>query len=69
MNELSYPVQSSTSEIGDKNVDKDEEGTWFWNKSANESESDSECGGYSDEEKKKSSEPEGSRIEKEALPQ
>ena len=42
--------EPSTSDTGDKDVDTDEEGTWFWNKSANESESDSKCSGYSDEE-------------------
>ena len=31
-------------------ADTDEEGTWFWNQSANELESDSECDECSDEE-------------------
>ena len=54
----------STSDTGDTDADTDEEGTWFWNKSANELESDSECSGYSDEEGDLG--PEGSRTEEEA---
>ena len=54
----------STSNTGDTDADMDEERTWFWNKSVNESESDSECSGDSDEEGDLA--PEGSRTEEEA---
>ena len=63
-NELST---NDTGDTGDTNADKDEEGTWFWNQSANELESDSECNGYSNEEGDLG--PEGSRTEEEAPPQ
>ena len=60
-NELST---SDTGDTGDTNVDTDEEGTWFWNQSANELKSDSESDGYSDEEGDLG--PKGSRTEGEA---
>lgn len=50
----------STSDMG---ADTDEEGTWFWNKGANGSESDSECDEYSDEGELG---PEKSKTEEEA---
>lgn len=46
-NELST---SDTSNMGDTAADIDKERTWFWNKSVNESESDSKCSGNSEEE-------------------
>ena len=52
----------STSDMGDTGADTDEEGTLFWNKSANELEFESECDGYSDE---GDLGPEGSRTEEE----
>lgn len=36
---------NDTGDTGDTGADTDEEGTWFWNQSANELESDSECDG------------------------
>ena len=53
----------STSDTGDTDADTDEERTCFWNKTANESESDSECDRYSDEDGDLG--PEGSRTEEE----
>ncbi|MCJ1343309.1 hypothetical protein MMC31_001502 [Peltigera leucophlebia] len=64
-NELSNT--DDTGDTGDTDADTDEEGTWFWNQSANELESDSECDGYSDEEGDLGLE--GSRTEEEAPPQ
>ena len=64
-NELS--TTDDTGDTDDTDADTDEEGTWFWNQSANELESDSECDGYSDEEGDLG--PEGSRTEEEAPPQ
>ena len=62
---------NDTGDTGDTGADTDEEGTWFWNQSANELESDSECDGYSDSEGDSGPEAEGggSKTEKEALPQ
>ena len=56
----------NTGDTGDTGADTDEEGTWFWNQSANELESDSECDGYSDSERDSGpeAEGEGSRTEK-----
>lgn len=45
---------------------EDREGVWFWNESANETDSDSECGGESDEGELDCG-PEESRTEKEAV--
>ena len=45
---------------------EDREGVWFWNKSANKTDSDLECSGKSDEEEL-DCEPEESRTEKEAV--
>ena len=42
-NELSTDDTGDTGDTGDTDADTDEEGTWFWNQSANELESDSEC--------------------------
>lgn len=55
---------SDTGNTGDTEADTDEEGTWFWSKSAHESESDSECSGDSDEEGDLA--PEKSRTEQKA---
>ena len=64
-NELSTSDTGNTGDTDvDTDADTDEEGTWFWNKSANESESDSECSGDSEEEGDLA--PEGSRTEQEA---
>ena len=61
---------SNTGNMGNTSVDTDEKGTWFWNQSANELESDLECDRYSDS--KRNSEPEveekGSKTEKKAPP-
>lgn len=46
-NQLSTNDTNNTDDTEDEGKDK---GTWFWNESANESESYSECDGYSDEE-------------------
>ena len=54
----------STSDTGDTDAYTDEE-TWFWNMSANEPESDTECNCYSDEEGDLGSA--GSRTEEEIL--
>ena len=59
---------NDTGDTGDTGAATDEEGTWFWNQSANELESDSECDGYSDSEGDSGpeAEGEGSKTEKEA---
>lgn len=46
-NELNTKDTGNTSNAG---ADTDTKRTWFWNQSANELESDSECNGYSDSE-------------------
>ena len=60
----------NTGDTGDTGADTDEEGTWFWNQSANELESNSECDGYSDSEGDSGLEAKGeeSRTEKRAPP-
>ena len=49
-NELNANDTGDTSNTGDTGAHTDEEGTWFWNQSANELDSNSECDGYSDSE-------------------
>lgn len=51
-------------DTGNTDVDTDEKGTWFWNQSANESESDLVCNGYFDKERDLGSK--GSKTKKEA---
>ena len=55
--------QLRTSDTSDT---EDREGVWFWNESTNETDSDSECSGKSDEEELDCG-PEESRTEKEAI--
>ena len=61
------PSTSNTGNTGntdmDTDVDTDEEETWFWNKSANESEFDLGCRGKSEEERDLA--PKGSRTKQE----
>ena len=70
-NKLNTNDTGNAGNTGNTGADMDKEGTWFWNQSANELESDSECDGYSDSEgdSKPEAEEEGSKTEKEAPPQ
>lgn len=50
-NKLSTNNLSNTDNTDvDTDADTDKKGTWFWNKSANESKSNLECSGNSEEE-------------------
>ena len=55
------------SDTSNTDIDTDEKGTWFWNQNINKLESNSECNGYSDEEKDLG--PKRSKTEEEIPPQ
>ena len=67
---LPKPVQlqpdDNTYDTSDTEV---EFGTWYWNKSANESDSDTEEEGYSDVDEEDKSRTEESRTQEEARPE